>query len=220
MNSARTRAIGAPILAVRRVVGGIVGIVAGSEPRHVAQRRRMQQLSFGRAERRAEFPLRHRVDRGFWAIGVFRCARTDSLTRVRGERSRRHQHQQCDRYRRRSGPGTLCRHGRASNGARSPQRKKNNPPHVLESKVARRAQLCDSYWVQGSPPATVSMPPAAQAIYSFLGPLIRPRYARISGLSPAAPNSATNHMRRRRNLVADDRVIDVEAKWTGFIRIV
>ena len=33
-----------------------------------------------------------------------------------------------------------------------------------ESKVARRAQLCASHWVQGSPPATVSMPPAAQAI--------------------------------------------------------
>jgi hypothetical protein len=31
-----------------------------------------------------------------------------------------------------------------------------------ESKVARRAQLCASYWVQGSP-----MPPAAQAIISL-----------------------------------------------------
>src|SRR5258708_38122923 len=36
-----------------------------------------------------------------------------------------------------------------------------------ESKVARRAQLCASHWVQGSPPATVSMPPAAQAIISL-----------------------------------------------------
>src|SRR5580704_4987393 len=33
-----------------------------------------------------------------------------------------------------------------------------------ESKVARRAQLCASHWVQGAPPAMVSMPRAAQAI--------------------------------------------------------
>jgi hypothetical protein len=32
-----------------------------------------------------------------------------------------------------------------------------------ESKVARRAQLCASHWVQGSP-----LPPAAQAIFSFI----------------------------------------------------
>jgi hypothetical protein len=45
-----------------------------------------------------------------------------------------------------------------------PQTHSTEPP-APESKVARRAQLCASHWVQGSPPATVSMPPAAQAIF-------------------------------------------------------
>jgi len=36
------------------------------------------------------------------------------------------------------------------------------PPTAPESKVPRRAQLCASHWVQGSP-----LPPAAQAIISL-----------------------------------------------------
>jgi len=47
--------------------------------------------------------------------------------------------------------------------------------HAPESKVARRAQLCASHWVQGSP-----LPPAAEAIIPYC--VITIAAVRVSGI--------------------------------------
>ena len=61
-----------------------------------------------------------------------------------------------------------------------------------ESKVARRAQLCASHWVQGSPPATVSMPPAAEAIILY--------YRRGISMAPTAYATAADDVSRSARL--------------------
>src|ERR1700735_4792700 len=65
-----------------------------------------------------------------------------------------------------------------------------------ERKVARRAQLCSSHWVQGSP-----LPPAAQAINSF-GYTLLARAPKIRGWKMDRLNSSCSRIALARNLVA------------------
>ena len=192
-------AVGPPILAVRGVVGGIVGIVAGAEPRHVAQGRRLQQLSFGRANRGAEFPFGHRVKRvagicGGGGRGEIRASRRG------GER-------------RRGGAGEHCECNDGDDCFSLYQHRTNQRFDAAAAPTVARGISAGRRKMQ---------PGAKKAAPALTGAAIQ-RDPDLRTLLPArhlAVDALTNDRRRRCDWIADHRVIDVEAKWTRVGRIV
>ena len=186
-------AVGPPILALRGIVGGVVRIVAGTEPRYVAQRRGMQKLSFGGAERVAELFLRHRVQRGIGTRRRGRCG---------GDGRRRKAGQPCYCDRDRDGDcSATCEHwrnqrwrcrGDAAFGREISAARCKMQPAALAADE-KKPRRCD--------------PGAAFQVKSI-------RCERLP-----ARATANNGMRRNRR-TADNRVIDIEAEGTGFVRIV